>query len=222
MTTVSEAIVKVALNMSLVPGANMSPYSDDQIGHYLRNANLMLMEKGDWPELEVTSTKVLDGTTGKITVAYTAADLFTTYRRIKGVYCQSLRGKVPQLTSYNNPLFTNPEIAWSPTNIVDDPNGVYIIKMTPVTMTGNVAIVYNATADFSDGDTVIPIDSLLHEWIATWMWAVDDGTNPDQVDKYLNLWQDRLKDIQGNISQGPVSLTAYNGPSSDQWFMEQP
>lgn len=219
MTTVSEAIVKVARNMSLVEGANMSPYSDDQIAQYLGNANLMLMEKGDWPELEVTATKTLDGTTGKATVAFTSADKFTTYRRIKGVYCQGMRGKVPMLTGYNNPLLAGPEIAWSPTNIVDDPNQQYIVRMSPVTMTGNIAIIYNATADFSDGDTVIPIDSLLHEWIATWMWAEDDGTNPGQAEKYLNLWQDRLKDIQANINAGPVSLVPFNGPT-DQWWEE--
>lgn len=221
MTTVAQAIVKVARNMSLVTGTGVQPYSDDQIGQYLENANLMLMEKGDWPELTVTSTKVLDGTTGKATVAFTSADKFTNYRRIKGVYWQGLRGKVPMHTGYNNPLLTNPEIAYTPTNIVEDPNGVYVIKMVPTTLTGNIAIVYNASIDFTDGDSVIPIDALLHIWIATWMWAEDDGTNPGQAEKYLTLWQDRLKDIQANVNDGPVSLQPFNGPT-DQWWEQYP
>lgn len=218
MTTVSEAIVKVARNMSLVTGTGMSPYSDDQVSQYLGNANLLLMEKGNWPELMVTAVKTLDGTTGKATVAFTSADKFATYRRIKAVFVEGAARKIPMLTNYNNTLFDPvPELGWIPTNIVDDPNMQYIVKIKPYTMTGRMAIVYDAAADFDDPDTVIPIDSLLHEWIATWMWAEDDGTNPGQAEKYLNLWQDRLKDIQGNMNAGPVSLESFNGPTSTWW-----
>lgn len=218
MTTVAEAIVKVARNMSLVTGTNMSPYSDDVLGQYLENAHLMLMEKGNWPELRVITTKILDGTTGKATVAFTADDKLTTYRRIKGVYVENARAAIPMITGYNNPLLDPvPELGWMPTNIVDDPNLQYVIKIKPYAMTGNIAIAYDATVDFDNPDTVIPIDPLLHIWIATWMWAEDDGTNPGQAEKYLNLWQDRLKDIQGNINQGPISLEAFNAPTVSWW-----
>lgn len=218
MTTVAEAIVKVARNLSLVVGQNMSPYSDDVLGQYLANANLLLMEKLSWPELLVTSVKTLDGTTGKATVAFSSTDLLATYRRIKAVYWEGMRGKVPMITNYNNTLFDPvPEIGWLPTNIVDDPNRQYVVKLKPVTLTGRMAIVYDATADFDDPDTVIPFDELLHIWIATWMWAEDDGTNPGQAEKYLNLWQDRLKDVQGNMNSGPIALEAFNGPTSTWW-----
>lgn len=218
MTTVAEAIQKVALNMSLATGVNINTYSNDQVGQYLGNANLMLMEKANWPELSVNAVKTLDGTTGKATVAFTSADLFTTHRRIKAVYWEGMRGKVPMLTNYNNTLFDPvPEIGWMPTNIVDDPTHQYIIKLKPVTLTGRMAIVYDATADFDDPDTVIPFDELLHVWIATWMWAEDDGTNAGQAEKYLNLWQDRLKDIEGNMNAGPIALEAFNGPTSTWW-----
>lgn len=214
MTTVAEAITKVALNLSLVTGTNMSPFSDDQLGQYLSNANDMIMAKGNWPELEATATKVLDGTTGKITVAFTAADGLTDYKYIKQVYTQASQSPLPKIARRGNPLFELPQIGWKPLNIVDDPNKQYFFSVYPVTQTGSCAIVYNIKLDFSDPDTVIPVDDLLHIWCATWMYAEDDGTNPGQAEKYFNLFQDRWKDIHGLANSGDVSLTTASAPDT--------
>ena len=91
MTTVAEAIVKVALNMSLVSGQGMSPYSDDQIAQYLSNAHDMLTAKYVWPELNTSIIKTLDGTTGKVTVAFNAAEGITDYKQIKQIYRENVQ-----------------------------------------------------------------------------------------------------------------------------------
>lgn len=218
MTTVAEAIVKVALNMSLINGTNMSPYSDDQIGNYLSNAHDMLTSKYVWPELISTFTKTLDGTTGKVTVAFTTADGVTDYKQIKHVYSVNVQRELPLISGIINPLQQSSVIGYRPLSIAEDPNKQYLIKIQPVTWAGNIAIVANLKADFSDTDTVIPIDDLLHIWIATWMYAEDDATNPAQAEKYLRLWEDRVKDIRSNVNAGPYALNPFNGPL-DQWFM---
>lgn len=218
MTTVAEAIVKVGLNMSLVAGQNMSPYSDDQVGQYLSNAHDMLVEKYVWPELVSGFVKTLDGSTGKVTVAFTPADGLTSYRQIKHIYSQNVQRELPLISGIINPLMQSSVIGYKILNIKDDPNGQYIFAVQPATWSGQVAVVANLKADFSNPDTVIPIDDTLHIWIATWMWAEDDATNPGQAEKYLKLWQDRITDIRTNVNVGPYAMNPFNGPL-DQWWM---
>jgi len=111
-------------------------------------------------------------------------------------------------------------IGYSPLSIKDDPSGQYIFRIQPATWTGQVAVVANLKADFSNPDTVIPIDDLLHIWIATWMWAEDDATNPGQAEKYLKLWEDRIKDIRSNVNTGPYALNPFNGPLDTWWMLD--
>lgn len=217
---VSEAIVKVALNMSLVNGTGMSPYSDDQVAQYLSNAHDMLTEKYVWPELVSSFIKTLDGSTGKVTVAFNAADGLTSYRQIKHIYSENVQRELPILSGVINPLMQSSVIGYRPLNIKDDPTGQYIFAIQPVTWAGRIAIVANLKADFNNPDTVIPIDDLIHIWMATWMWAEDDATNPGQADKYLKLWQDRIIDIRSNVNIGPYALNPFNGPLDTWWMLD--
>lgn len=214
---VSEAIPKVALNMSLINGANMSSYSDDQIQQYLSDAHSMLTSKYVWPELVTTFVKTLDGITGKATIAFTAADGFDDYKQIKHVYSSQVYRELPLVSGSYNPLMPGFQVGYSIINTIDDPSKQYIIKISPATTTGDIAIVVNRKANFNDPDTVIPIDDLLHIWIATWMWAEDDATNPGQAEKYSDLWQDRVKDVRSNVNVGPFALNPFNGPNQTWW-----
>lgn len=218
MTTVAEAIVKVARNMSLIEGQNMSPYSDDQISQYLSNAHDMLTSKYTWPELTASFQKTLDGSTGKVTVAFTAANGITDYKQIKHIWSENVLRELPQISGVVNPLQQSSVIGYTILNITEDPTKQYLFKIQPITWTGQIMIQANLKADFSDPTTVIPIDDLLHIWIATWMYAEDDATNPAQAEKYLKLWEDRIKDVRSNVNTGPYALNPFNGPL-DQWFM---
>lgn len=214
---VATAIQKVALNMSLVTGQNMSPYSEDQVQNYLSNAHDMIIEKWVWPELIETAFKTLDAVTGKATVAFNAADGIYSYRQIKHVYLDSVYRELPQVSGAVNPLIQTFSYGYSVLSIREDPSKQFLIKIQPPTTSGQMAIVYNLKADFSNPDTVIPIDDLLHIWIATWMWAEDDATNPGQAEKYANLWQDRAIDIRSNVNTGPYALNPFNGPNQTWW-----
>lgn len=220
MTTVAEAIVKVALNMSLVSGQGMSPYSDDQIAQYLSNAHDMLTAKYVWPELNASIIKTLDGTTGKVTVAFNAAEGITDYKQIKHIYSENVQRELPVLSGVINPLMQSSVIGYRILSIAEDPNKQYLFAIQPVTWAGRIAITANLKADFSNPDTVIPIDDLLHIWIATWMWAEDDATNPAQAEKYLKLWEDRVKDIRSNVNTGPYALNPFNGPLDTWWMLD--
>lgn len=215
--TVSDAIQQVALNMSLIKGSGMSPYSDDQIAQYLRQAHNKIIEDWTWPEMVVSVQRTLDGTTGKATVALAPSDGIDNYRQIKFVYIDSVRRALPQVSGYLNPLLQWSLVGYTILNNRDDPSRQYIVKIVPPTQGGQMLIVANTKADFTNPDTVVPIDDDLHTYLATWMWAVDDATNPGQVEKYLNLYDDRIKSIRANVNIGPYAMNPFNGPI-EQWF----
>lgn len=214
---VAAAIKRVALNMSLVTGQGMQPYSNDQIGQYLADAHDMITSKWVWPEMVTTLTRTLDGTTGKPTVAFSPSDGITDYKQIVHVYVDSVRRELPLSSGYQNPLLQVPLVSYSVLSIANDPLKQFFIQINPVTTVGNLAIVANLKADLTDPNTVIPIDDLLHVYLASWMYAVDDATNPGQVEKYLNLYNDRATVIRDNVNTGPYSLNPFNGPI-EQWF----
>lgn len=218
---VADAIKKVALNMSLVTGPGMSPYSDDQIGQYLADAHDMLTSKYTWPEMTHTFIKTLDGTSGRITVGFVPENGITDYKQIKHVYSRNVNRELPVISGIVNPLQTSSLLGYQFLSIVDDPDKELFIRVLPVTTVGDIAIVASVKADFTDPLTTIPIDDLLHIWIATWMYAEDDATNPAQAEKYLNLWQDRILDLRSNVNQGPFAMNPFNGPL-DQWVIVDP
>lgn len=195
----------------------MSPYSDDQLANYLDNAHEMITTEFVWPEMVNTFIKTLDGTTGKITVGFQASDMLLDYKQIKHVYSDAVVRELPLLGSVNNPLLSSPLIGYRPLSLVEDPNHRYMIIVQPTTLTGKVAIVANLKADLTDPAAVIPIDPLLHIWCATWMFAVDDGTNPGQADKYLRLYNNRSMMLRASVNNGPVALNPFNGPTSQWW-----
>lgn len=203
--------------MSLVQGQGMQPYSDDQIGGYLSDSHDDITSEAVWPEMVTTLFRTLDGTTGKATVAFSLADGVTDYKQIKHVYVDSVRRELPLSSGYQNPLLQVPLVSYSVLSIKDDPNKQFLIKINPPTTAGQLAIVANLKADLSNPTTVIPIDDLLHVYRATWMYAVDDATNPGQVEKYLNLYNNRWKTIRANVNTGPYAMNPFNGPI-EQWF----
>lgn len=215
--TVTDAIAQVALNMSLVKGKGMSPYSDDQVGQYLRNSHNKITEDNVWPEMTSFITRTLDSTTGKFTVALSSADGIDTYRQIKHVYVDSVNRELPQVSGYVNPLLQSTLIGYSILNIKDDPLKQYLFKITPPTISGKVGFYANLRSDFTNPKTIVPIDDDLHVFLATWMWAVDDATVPAQAEKYLNLYNDRIKSIRANVNVGPYSMNPFTGPL-EQWF----
>ena len=50
------------------------------------------------------------------------------------------------------------------------------------------------------------IDQLLLQYDACWMYAVDDGTIPAQVNKFQVLAQNRRKMVKASFAQHPIEL----------------
>lgn len=218
-TTVAQAIEQVARNVSLVGGNGVQPYSGDQIIGYLEGAHQFIVDEPvEWPDLMQSWTRTLDGSTGKITQTVPDTVGAVTSARIKRVYHESSNRPLPLIPTYNNPLVTTFPYGFRLLGVTEETaaGGKYLIQLAPVTLTGQVLIQNEIDFDLSDPNTVIPIDWWLHVYHASWQYAADDGTNQLQIEKYKELFNERLSQMKGRISSHPVSLNPMN-TTPNQW-----
>lgn len=219
--TLREAVTQVTRNLSLVNGTNMTPYSDDLIVSYLIAAHEDIMGEAEWAEMIVWRPRVLDGVNGLITELITDTD---DWKKVRRIYHESTQVPMPMLSSYTNPQTT--QVGFGYRGIPpeeDNPNppstitGKYLVKFYPLTLTGNVMFQIERDVDFTKDETVLPIDWWLHVYTASWMYAADDGTNPAQLQKYVQLSKRRM----GQVMAAENSRHSHSNPRQfipNEWF----
>jgi hypothetical protein len=80
-------------------------------------------------------------------------------------------------------------------------------RVYPPDSTGSVVVVarQRPTLPLATTDTLY-IDRLLLQYDACWMYAVDDGTVPAQVQKFQMLAEKRRRSVQASFAQHPLEL----------------
>lgn len=207
-STIEDAIIQVAAGMSLVNAQGMTPYSDELILSYLHGAHTAIADEQEWDEMTISHTRTLDGTTGKITQKITEV---TDWKDIERIYHESSQQPLPKVTRWSNPLISTTLVGFRGMSAVEDPNsgGRYLVQFFPLTLTGQVLFQSALSIDFTNRDTVLPIDWWLHVYHASWQYALDDGTNPAQMEKYQTLYNQRLKTVKSKQNRASISLDPY-------------
>lgn len=221
--TLSDAIAQVVRNMSLTNGVNMTPYSEETVKSYIIAAHQHIMGESEWSEMMIWRTRTLDGTTGKVTVLIEDTD---NWKSISRIYHESMMTPLPVLSSYINPLTST--LPWGyrglPPEEDHDGDGKYLVMFYPPTLTGNVLFQIHREIDWdADPDEiVIPIDWWLHVYIASWMYANDDGTNPMQISKYQTLMAGRMRQVMAMENSRPSSTQPNQMIPNDWWESDAP
>lgn len=195
--TLRDAITQVHTNMSLTDGQSMTPYSEDTITSYIISAHELIKAEHEWSEMVVWRARVLDGVQGLVTQLITDTQ---DWKQIRRVYHEAYQTPLPLLSSYINPqtsTLLNGYRGIPPEEDNTNGAGRYLVKFYPATLTGQVLFEIDREVDFTaDADQlVLPIDWWLHVYGASWQYAVDDGTNPAQIDKYSSLFQKRMRQV---------------------------
>lgn len=214
-STIQDAVNQVARHMSLVNGQNMTPYSPELIVSYLHGAHQYIMGESEWQEMVLWYQRTLDGTTGKITETIPCTD----WKKIKRLYHESLITPMPLLSSYANPIASVLLLGYKGLAASEDLTGDnrYLIRCYPLTLSGQLLFQIEQEIDWTNMDTVLPIDWWLHVYHASWQYALDDGTNPGQVDKYETLFNKRLGQVRAMENSRPV-LAQPNQVIPNEWF----
>jgi hypothetical protein len=215
--TVDDAIREVAQNMSLVNGSGMAPYSDTLIVSLLQQAHHFIVHEQVWSDNILTYNRVLDGTTGRITVGVPSTEV-SDPRDVFRVYHESSSKPLPRVSGYLNSIVNTARFGWERIARAQDPGPQkMLIQFYPLTLTGSVQFKAHASYDFSDRDLEIPISFWAHVWRASWQYAVNDGTNPAQIDSFKNNYNESLALAKDAENDAPTQLDPF-AIQPDQWY----
>lgn len=209
---VSDIVNAVITELSQVPGIATQIYSAGRILQHVQDALLLELEDMWWPDyMTYIGPVALDGSTGQLT-----ADLvgplgkITEYRDIAAVFKDGTNRKLRELPQSINPLTLNSGLSTlylapdysvpaRPFRVYPIDSGASVVvwaRQRPLLPLTNSALVY--------------IDQLLLQYDATWMYAVDDGTIPAQVNKFQTLAQNRRRMVKASFGQHPIMLDPYS------------
>lgn len=219
-------IVKaVIVELSQVPGIATQVYAADRILQYVQDAFLLEIEEIWWPQyMQYFGPVALDGTTGIIVSDLTGPiSSITDYADIAAVWPEGSDKRLRQMPPGKNPTVFSSGTGSSGsrgfymTPDYTTPNRPF--RVWPMDSTGNLVIWARQRNAMPLGNNdLILLDGLLLQYDAAWMYCVDDGTVPAQVNKYQMLAQKRRQSMISSYSQQPLSLDSRYPSDTDQWW----
>lgn len=200
--TLSQLIQQVEQELYQASGIGVQVYAQQAITNKLQATFELIVDdpRYRWKRFNTFATYTLDGVSGRTTTPITVANGFDS---VLEVYPSDSDQPLVKFTGGRNP------VGWTgnrPRQYAYDPDG--LIKIIPPTATGNIVVVgrkYNNPYEWTL-ETVVPFDSLALVYGACWQYAVDDAANPGMIQKFQQLFETRLKQLNLNQSQEPISL----------------
>ena len=227
---VSDIVNAVINELSQVPGIATQIYSAGRIQQHVQDALLLELEEMWWPDYMTYIGPIpLDGTTGSLTQDLVGPlATITEYRDVAAVYPENSNRKLRELPQSINPLsIRNGMNTWYVAPDYGTPGRPF--KVYPGDSTTSVVAWcrQRPKLPLSLTDKVY-IDQLLLQFDACWMYCVDDGTIPAQVNKFQVLAQNRRRMVKAGYSQHPLELDSryptediMNGIDSNFFVLDQ-
>lgn len=210
-TFVDSIVETVITELSQVPGAGTQLYASDRIRQFVQNAWLLEIEAAWWPDYMVWFNVGLDGVTGQLTHPLIGPiSGIQNFSDVQVVFPVDSNRRLRALPPLMNPyvLTGNQPVYLYPDAVTENKP----FRIWPTTATGSVAVFarQREAIPFTSASLTY-LDPILLMYDAAWMYAVDDGTVPQQVQKYQQLATKRRQQLIANISQQPIPLDSRGG-----------
>lgn len=227
---VSDIVNACITELSQVPGIATQIYSAGRIQQFIQNALLLEIEEMWWPDYMCYIGPIpLDGATGSLTLDLVGPlSTITEYHDIAAVYPGTSNRKLRELPQSINPRSLNRGMgSWYIAPDYSSPARPF--KVYPPNSSGDVVVWARQRPKLPILLTdKVYIDQLLLLYDAAWMYAVDDGTIPAQVNKYQVLAQNRRRTIKAAFAQHSIELdprypddTVMNGIDDSFFVLDQ-
>ncbi len=191
----------------MVAGTGVQIYADDRIAEMIQHKFDVLFLEEFWPQFSEWATWTLDGTLGVVTTDLT--DLVKKYEDIDVIFPENSNKALTKLT----PNTTNPFQLSGTTPIHIEglgPNATNkvtrVFNVWPKSATGDLNSHYRTRPDTFNPEDEIDFDDQALILGATYDYLEDDGTNPNATQKFLGLFNDRVKQLKDDFNSGPISL----------------
>jgi len=223
MPTLVSNIVNAVINeLSQVPGIATQIYSAGRIQQHVQDALLLELEEMWWPDyMTYIGPIALDGTTGSLTQDLVGPlATITEYRDIAAVYPENSNRKLRELSQSTNPTTLRSGLgSWYIAPDYTTPARPFKVY-PPDSSIGVVAWCRQRPKLPLSIDDRVYIDQLLLQYDACWMYCVDDGTIPAQVNKFQVLAQNRRRMVKAGYAQHPIELDPRYPMENEGWFVD--
>ena len=214
MVKVADLVPRVQANLGLVGGTSAQFYAGTVIQEKITTAFNLLFERCFWDSYTVWKQATLDGVIGVVTES---CDVWQYPLRrfidIDSVAPRNDPGRTLKVTPRNvSPLLVSGDTPKFMDNYEVVPAKVF--RVVPYTSTGDIIIRYRSRPASLTLDTDILLDEELLKLAATWMYMVDDGSNPDSTNAALAMMQQRERAVLAMQHNQPIPLNEYH-PSTD-------
>lgn len=201
----SNVVNDVITELSQVPGQSTQIYATPRIQLHVQSALEMEMEEMWWPQLMCRQEVMIDATTG-IPTADIAGPIsnIDEYGDIQAVFLDGKNRKLSELPQSLNPYSIT---GMRQTFISADgtvPHRPF--RVWPAQAATVVVIARQRPTIPMASNSPVYLDHLLLRYDACWMYAVDDGTIPAQVNKFQVLATRRRKMMKDRYAQHPLLL----------------
>ena len=205
---VSDIVSSVINLLSQVPGIATQIYASGRIQQHVQDALLLELEEMWWPDYMTYLGPIpLDGVTGSLTLDLVGPlATITEYRDIAAVFHGTSNRKLRELPQSINPTLLKSGMS-SHYMAPDYTTPARPFKVYPPDSTDGVVVWARQRPRLPLAlEDKVYIDHLLLQYDACWMYAVDDGTIPAQVNKFQVLAQNRRRMIKAAFAQHPIEL----------------
>jgi hypothetical protein len=203
---VSDVVNAVINLLSQVPGVATQLYAADRIRQHVQDALFLELEEMWWPTLMSYSAPIsVDQSTGLLQSSLLPAPYPNVeWRDIAAVFEGNGNRKLREVPQSVNPYQLSTGVGYI---TADYTTANRPFKVFPANATPSVVVWMRSRPTIPMALTdPVPFDLLLLQYDACWMYAVDDGTIPAQVNKFQVLAQNRRKMVKASYSQHPLEL----------------
>jgi len=202
-TMVTDLINDVITELSQVPSIAVQIYAAPRIRLFLYNASMQEINELWWPAYMRTLTVAIDDAGMLQSDVFGIISPCGDYSDVQAVFPQGSNRKLREL-----PQSINPNLLGSGKPYYITPDYTYNARPFRVVpgQAGNVDVRFRQhDLPFNEASQTY-MDRLLMIYDACWMYAVDDGTVPAQVQKYQMLAANRRKRLKAAYAQQPLEL----------------
>lgn len=222
MATLAQLVQRTVIRLSMVPGVSVQVYAEDRIAEMIWHKYLMVRDRLWWDDLMtyVTLTQRADGRPDENVVRQLPTApvgdevVINKYNDIQHAWVVNRRDPLKQL-----PMRSNPG------GVLKQGHTLYrmadaqkVVRFAPFEAGQQVLLRYKMYYPYFNPDDEVPMDDQLMILGAAYDYIEDDGTNPGQAEKFLNMFNARLLQLEGieNDKEIPLSPLPYTDSSGYQ------
>lgn len=216
----SDIISDVIIELSQVPGTSTQVYATPRIAQLLQDACIMMIDEYWWPDLRQYFYNVAtDGITGRLSanlVCTLTNHKISRYQDIEAVFPSTNNKPLRALPPRFNPATLS---GTSATYMIPDATtALRPFAVFPITSTETLTVIARAypIIPMSTTDTVY-LDRLMLTYLAAYMYAEDDGTNPGSIAKFKGLFEKRLTQVKAQWNEQPLPLDPRFAVTEYEW-----